>query len=233
VRAAGQHGRYLELLRSHGWAIVDAPPLDDHPDGVFVEDTLVVVGGSIVLTRPGAISRRTEVASMESVIGDRGYQVARITGDATLDGGDVLVTERHVFVGMSTRTSRSGAEQLAPVARREGREVVHVPVTRCLHLKTAITELPDGTLIAAEELLDTRAVTDHGYRVLRTDEPAGANVLTLGATVAVSSHAPRTAHLLGSLGFDIEQPDISEFHKLEAGLTCLSVLIPGHPPNNG
>lgn len=228
--AVAQHEAYVALLRDCGYGVLDAPPLDDHPDGVFVEDTVIVIGDAIVLTRPGAESRRREVDSMEPIVGGLGGAVRHIAPAATLDGGDVLVTDRHVFVGLSTRTNRAAVDQLAPIAAGEGRVAVGVAVTQCLHLKTAITGLPDGSLVGGQGLIDTAPFRALGYRVHTTDEPLGANVLCLGDTVVVSADAPGTAEQLAREGFDVRQIAIGEFHKLEAGLTCMSVLIDGDAP---
>ena len=227
TRALAQHAGYVDALRSHGVRIVDAPPLDDHPDGVFVEDALVVLRDHAVLTRPGAPSRRGEVESMVAVVDALGLTPTRIVAPATLDGGDVLVTDRHVFVGLSTRTTAAALDQLAPVvAAAIGLEVVGVPVTRCLHLKSVVTALPDGSLVAVRDQLDLAPFADRGYTVHVVDEPAGGDVLCLGATVVLPADAPRTAALLTALGFAVCPLDLGELQKIEAGATCMSVLVP-------
>lgn len=223
--ARDQHDTYVELIRSAGYAVVYAPALDDDPDGVFVEDTMSVIGNAHVLTQPGATSRANEVASVASTLSSLGIQPVELNApDVTLDGGDVLVTERHLFVGMSTRTSRAAVTHLAPIARRQGRDAFGMPVRRCLHLKTGVTNLPDGALIH-NDFIDGTPFIELGYRTVFTPELNGANVLVLGQTVVVSSEAPETALLLAAEGYDVQIINISEFHKLEAGLTCLSVLF--------
>ena len=226
VLAAAQHAAYVDALRTHGLRIVDAPSLDDHPDGVFVEDALVVVGGRAVLTRPGAPSRRGEVASMATVVAALGLPVAHIDAPATLDGGDVLVTDHHVFVGLSTRTNTAALAQLAPIASACGLEVVGLPVERCLHLKSATTALPDGSLVVVRDWLDTTPLRALGYVVHIVDEPSGGDVLCLGRTVLMPADAPHTAALVASLGFAVCALDLSELQKVEAGATCMSVLVP-------
>jgi dimethylargininase len=223
--ARDQHGTYVELIRSAGYTVVYAPALDDYPDGVFVEDTMSVIGTAYVLTQPRASSRADEVASVAGALTSLGIQPVGLNSpEVTLDGGDVLVTERHLFVGMSTRTNRAAITRLAPIARRQGRDAFGMPVQRCLHLKTGVTNLPDGGLIH-NDFIDGTPFIELGYRTIYTPEANGANVLVLGQTVVVSAEAVETARLLSSEGYEVQTADISEFHKLEAGLTCLSVLF--------
>lgn len=223
-RAFAQHAAYLELLAQHV-ALVSLPELPGHPDGLFVEDIVVMLEGSAVLTRPGAVSRRGEVNSAEASLTKLGLAVARITAPATLDGGDVLVLDGHVLVGRSTRSNDAAQEQLARLVHGSGRIVSGVDVRGALHLKTAVTRLPDGSLIAAPELVDTAQLETLGYRVHHAPEASGANVLCLGQTVVVSSDAPKTAAALKHLGLRVVSLEMSELHKLEAGLTCMSVLF--------
>lgn len=233
-RARAQHRTYVEVLRRHGLRIVEAPALDDHPDGLFVEDALVVLGRTAVLTRPGAPSRRGEVDSLVPVVAALGLRAVRIEGPGTLDGGDVLVTGRHVFVGRSTRTDDDGRAQLGPVAGPLGLDVVGIDVTRCLHLKSAVTALPDGSLVAVAGWLDLDVFRGLGYTVHETDEPSGGDVLCLGRTVVLPADAPATAARLRALGFAVEPVDVGELQKIEAGVTCMSVIVParGHEPGH-
>ncbi len=223
--ARAQHAAYVGVLHAHGLRIVEAPPLDDHPDGIFVEDALVVIGGTAVLTRPGAPSRRGEVDSLVPVVQSLGLPVQRIAAPGTLDGGDVLLTARHVFVGRSTRTDDAGRRQLEPAAHAAGLAVVAVPVTRCLHLKSAVTALPDGSLLAVAGWLDLDVFRSLGYTVHETDEPSGGDVLCLDGTVVLPADATRTAASVRALGFPVEPVDVSELQKVEAGVTCMSVVL--------
>ncbi|MEY4510691.1 MAG: hypothetical protein RLZZ450_2813 [Pseudomonadota bacterium] len=223
--AFAQHAAYLTLLSKHGLALISLPELPDHPDGLFVEDIVVMLDGTAVLTLPGAVSRRGEVASAEATLSTLGLPIARITAPATLDGGDVLILERHVLVGRSTRTNDAALEQLARLVTGSARTVLGIDVHRALHLKTAVTRLPDGSLIAVPDFVDVAQLEALGYRVHSALEESGGDVLCLEQTVVLPSDAPRTAAALQGLGFTIELLDISELQKLEAGLTCMSVLL--------
>lgn len=224
-RAIAQHSAYLALLEAHGVRLILAPRCDDHPDGVFVEDALFMVERTAVLTRPGAPSRRGEVGSIATVIDHLGIASNRVEAPATIDGGDVLVTKRHIFVGSTSRSNEAATEALGTVTARLGRTIVRVPVTGCLHLKSAITVLPDGSLVAVPGWVPEPLFSDLGYTVRAANEPSGGDVLCLGQSVILPADAPQTAAALERWGFTPVTIDVSELQKVEAGVTCMSVLI--------
>ena len=220
--AGRQHDAYRSALAKVGWTIAEVPPADDHPDSVFVEDTVVVCAGLAVLTRPGAEARVGEIAGSEAAVRELGLDIARIEPPGTLDGGDVLQVGRTVYVGVGGRTNRAGVAQLRDHLARTGRDVVAVPLGEVLHLKSAVTALPDGTLLALPELIDTSAmVTVHPVT-----EETGCHVVPLGGDeVLIAASAPRTAEWLAARGYRPVVVDISEFEKLEGCVTCLCVLV--------
>lgn len=220
--AARQHEAYVEALESAGWRVRWLPPADDLPDAVFVEDTVVVCDDLAVLARPGVPERLPEIDSVEEVLAELRLETARIDGEGTLDGGDVLQVGNTAYAGRSARTNEDALCQLARLFATRGKRVVPVTLGDCLHLKTAMTALPDGSLIGVPELLDTSALPYLGV----AHEAAGAHVVVLGEKqVLIASSAPRTAEQLAAEGYDVTVVDISEFEKLEGGVTCLSVLI--------
>jgi len=200
------------------------PPHEMLADAVFVEDTAVVLDEVAVVARPGIESRREEVEDVVPFLG-RHRPVARILEPASLEGGDVLVVEREIFVGLSKRTSSRGARQLEEVARHHGYRVTTVPVTRCLHLKTGVTRLADDTVLINPALIDP-APFAHLRRIdVAPHETWAANCLSLGAVALVSARWPQTAEHLEKRGFAVQPLDISELEKAEAGLTCLSLVL--------
>jgi len=221
--ATRQWEAYVDALESQGWQTIEVPPADDCPDAVFVEDTVVVYGDLAVITRPGAEERRPETAATEQCLRGLGFRVAHIGAPATLDGGDVLKHDRTVWVGLGGRTDRAGAEQLAAHLAPLGARVVPVPVTKVLHLKTAVTALPDGTVVGHEPLVDDTGTWE---RFLPVPEEHGAHVVLLGGdTVLMAVGAPRTRELFERRGLRVVSVDISEFEKLEGCVTCLSVRL--------
>ncbi len=233
--AARQWGAYVDVFRGLGWDVRELPAADSHPDGVFVEDTVVVFdgpadsladGGSAglaVLTRPGALSRRGEVESMRPAAAATGREIAEIVDPGTLEGGDILKVGGTVYVGRTARTNAEGAAQLRALLEPRGWHVVEVPVTRALHLKSAVTALPDGTVIGYEPLVDDVTRFEAFLPVL---EAEGTAVVVLDeATVLLSDAAPATAELLRGRGLTVLTTPVTEFEKLEGCVTCLSVRV--------
>ena len=214
-----QHAAYADALSASGWKVQHAPPADDCPDAVFIEDTVVVCDGLAVLTHPGAPARRPEVAGAAEAVRALGLRTARIEGPGTLDGGDVLQA------GRSGRTNGEGIRQLRALLAPLGRTVVAVPLSRVLHLKSAVTALPDGTFLVLPELVPASLFP----AVRPGTEEAGCHVVPLGGDrILIAASAPRTADYLADLGFTPVVVNISEFEKLEGCVTCLSVLLPGN-----
>src|SRR6478735_12758776 len=152
--AQRQWQAYVEALQAEGWETIEVPAADDCPDAVFVEDTVVVYGDLAVISRPGADERKPETTGTEATLSELGYRIARIEEPGTLDGGDVLKHDDMVWVGLGGRTNPSGVEQLAAHLAPLGARVVGVPTSLVLHLKSAVTALPDGTVIGFSPLVD-------------------------------------------------------------------------------
>jgi dimethylargininase len=214
---------YVAALATEGWEILEVPEAGDCPDSAFVEDTVVVYDDLAVISRPGAVARRPETAGTEQTLAGLGYRIARIEDPGTLDGGDVLKHGGMVWVGVGDRTNRAGLDQLADLLAPYGAEVVGVPMTRVLHLKSAVTALPDGTIVGFEPLVDDVAAWDRFQPV--PEEPGSHVVLLGGETVLMSSAAPRSRALFEERGLRVVAVDIGEFEKLEGCVTCLSVRL--------
>ena len=221
--ARAQWRGYVDALEAHGWSTVEVAPLDGAPDGVFVEDALVMFGDLGVVTRPGAPERRAETASLAGALDALGVERIELPAPARLDGGDVLKVGRTAYVGLGGRTDAAGVEALRRIVGPRGWTVTGVPVTRALHLKSAVTALPDATVIGHPPLVDDPAAFPD---FLAVPEPDGAHVVVLGdASVLMSASAPRTAALLRRRGLAVVTVELSEFEKLEGCVTCLSVRL--------
>ncbi|MFG2312652.1 dimethylargininase [Streptomyces sp. NPDC048566] len=222
-RAAEQWEAYVATLRAHAWDTVEVAPADDCPDAVFVEDAVVVFRNVALITRSGASSRRAESAGVEAAVTALGCSVNRVREPGTLDGGDVLKVGDTLYVGRGGRTDASGVRQLRAVFEPLGARVVAVPIDTVLHLKSAVTALPDGTVIGHEPLVGSPALFP---RFLPVPEESGAHVVLLGGgRLLMARSAPRTADLLADLGYEPVLVDIGEFEKLEGCVTCLSVRL--------
>ena len=221
--ANSQWDEYVALLSNAGWDIVEVPIATGQPDSVFVEDTMVIFGDLAIIGSPGAESRAGEIVEAERTISGLGLTVRHIEMPGTLDGGDVLKVDRTVFVGRGGRTNAEGIRQLRALVAPLGYTVVAVPVTKALHLKSAVTALPDGTVIGYPPLVDDPGVFG---RYLAVPEAEGVAVVVLSDdTVLMSSAAPKSVALIADLGYRVLTADISEFEKLEGCVTCLSVRV--------
>ena len=219
-----QHAAYADALAASGWRIGHVPAAEDCPDSVFVEDAVVVCEDLAVLARPGAPARRAGVAGVAGIAGSLGLRIARIQQPGTLDGGDVLRAGHTVYVGRGGRTNGAGIRQLRALLAPLGRSVIAVPLGNVLHLKSAVTALPDGTFLLLPQLVPAGLFP----AVRPVAEEGGCHVVPLGGDqVLIAASAPRTAELLDDLGFAPVVVDIGEFEKLEGCVTCLSVLLPG------
>lgn len=221
--ARSQWAGYVAALQDADWETIEVPPADDCPDGVFVEDTVVMYADRAVITRPGADERKPETAGTTAVLRDLGYDVVSIEAPGTLDGGDVLKHGGTVWVGYGGRTNQQGIDQLTSYLEPYGARVVAVPVQNVLHLKSAVTALPDGTVVGYEPMVDDPGVWSP---FLGVPEESGSHVVLLGGdTVLMSSDAPETRRLFEERGLDVVAVDISEYIKLEGCVTCLSVRL--------
>lgn len=214
---------YVQAMQSAGWDLIEVPPADDCPDAVFVEDTVVVYKNVAVISRPGADSRKPEVIEVEKTLETVGLSMNRIEAPGTLDGGDVLKVGDTIYVGRGGRTNADGIRQLRSILEPIGATVVAVPLRKVLHLKSAVTALPDGSIIGYPPAVDDPAFFP---RFMPVPEESGAHVLLLGnGKLLLAAGCPRTAELLADLGYEPVVVDIGEFEKLEGGVTCLSVRL--------
>lgn len=221
VMASLQHREYRNLLRSLGCEVISLPADDRYPDCVFVEDTAIVLEDLAILTRPGAESRRGETRVIADAL-EPFRPLVHIEAPATLDGGDVLVTGERIYVGLSTRTNEAAIGQLRYHMRRE---VIPVPVSGCLHLKTAVTRISRDTLLINRECVDAKHFD--GWTLVDVDpsEPFAANALLVGDVVVFPKGFPKTLAKLQALGLDVRTVDASELAKVEGGVTCCALLF--------
>ncbi|MAR13574.1 MAG: dimethylargininase [Blastopirellula sp.] len=223
--AMHQHAQYAATLRQCG-VNVELLECNQHfPDGVFVEDTAVVLDEVAVICSMGSASRRGESDAIGDSVTRWRSDVRWIKLPAQLEGGDVLRVGRTSFVGESPRTNRAGIAALAAIVEPCGYQVQRVRVHGCLHLKTGVTALDDDTFLCNRDWIDESAFANHRRIAVDPREPWSANVLRVGERLIVNEAHPRMADRLDAMGYDCQRVDISEFGKAEAGLTCLSLLL--------
>jgi dimethylargininase len=214
---------YVTAMEAAGWETVEVETADDCPDAVFVEDAVVVHRGLAILTRPGAESRRGEVAGVRKAIDGMGMPHVTIREPGTLDGGDVLDLGHTLYVGRGGRTNGDGIRQLRRAVAGFGTRVIAVPTESVLHLKSAVTALPDGVVVGYRPVVD---VPELFPAFLAVPEESGAHVVALdGERLLMAADCPKTAELYADLGYLPVCVDISEYQRLEGCVTCLSVRI--------
>lgn len=224
ARAAAQHHVYCDVLAELGARILTLPPLPDAPDGVFVEDTAVVLDELAVMARPGVASRADETASTAATLSTL-RPLRWLSDHATLEGGDVMRVGRVLYVGQSGRTNQAGIDELAALLAPVGYHVRAVALHGCLHLKTACTFVPPNIVLANTSWVDPSIFRDCSLVAVAEGEPFGANTLTLGGVTLVPSHSPKTAARLAGRDILTRPVDLSELAKAEGALTCSSLIV--------
>jgi len=223
-RARQQHQEYQSVLSEMGCAMLAVPTKTGLPDSVFIEDTALVLDEVAVLCRPGAESRRAEVAGVESVL--RQFRdLVSIQAPGTLDGGDLLVVGKIIYAGLSTRSNRSGIEQLRRNVADYGFSVISVETTECLHLKSAVSEVAPGLLLTNPKWIEKSLFEEYELLDVDEDEAHGANALLVGRDLIYPTSFPRTAEKLIARGIDVTLVDVSELQKAEGAVTCCSLIF--------
>jgi dimethylargininase len=223
-RALAQHDAYCVALAALDAEVTRLDDADEFPDGVFVEDTALVLPEIAISMRPGAESRRPEVPGIVAALMAH-REVISIGAPATIDGGDIVVVGRHILVGRSARTNAEGIDALSGLVRRLGYSVRAVRMTGCLHLKSGCTALPDGRLLINRAWIDARDLGDFDCIDVPTAEPWGGDVAFLDETVIAAAAYPRTLETLRAAGYPVRPVDVSEFAKAEGGVTCMSLIF--------
>ena len=219
--ARRQHDEYLARLGGGGFVIERLDTPDGFPDGPFIEDVAVLLSGTLVLTRPGVLSRRGEVAGVGAALSDR-FELRSIEPLGTLEGGDVLRIGRRIYVGRSSRTNDDGIQQLAVIAAEQGIETVPVQVRNALHLKSVVTAVDGETLVATPGHFDLAVFS--GLRTLWVQGEPEVNVLTLpDGSILTPASKVALQNAVAAGGYRVVTVDVSEFEKANGGLTCLSL----------
>ncbi len=224
--AQQQHDQYQEALVSLGCEVIVVPTEQGLADSVFIEDTAIVLDEIAIMTRPGPLSRRAELAGVESVL--QQYRTLKsIDAPGTVDGGDLLRVDKVIYAGLSTRSNQSGIEQLRAVVSDYGYTVETLETAKCLHLKSAVSVIAPGTLLINPDWVDRSAFDDYELVDVHPDEPHAANALPVGSGLIYPSSFPRTTDALASRGIEVVPVDLTELQKAEGAVTCCSLIVNG------
>jgi dimethylargininase len=219
-----QHHAYEKLLASLGARVISLPAEPELPDSMFVEDPALVLDELAVIFPLGTETRRREAATIAAALAPF-RKLAYVKLPGMIEGGDILRVGRKLFVGLTARTNADGISQLAGTTAPHGYEVVSVPVSGCLHLKSAVTSLDSNTLLANRAWFDSSIFAGYQWVDVDPAEPHAANALALGGTIIFPASFGRTRARIEARGLEVASLDISELQKAESGLTCSSLVF--------
>ncbi|MDQ2693247.1 MAG: arginine deiminase family protein [Chloroflexota bacterium] len=219
-----QHRGYVDALKSLGCEVIELPAERDLPDSVFVEDAAVILPEVAVITRPGADSRKPETESIVHTLAPL-KKLVSIREPATVDGGDVLVLGKNIYVGQSTRSNRAAIDQLQTLLADYGYIVKGVELHDCLHLKSAVTRVDERTLLINKEWVDIGHFADYEMIEVEPSEPHAANCLPIGDSLIFPTAFPKTRAKLEARGYQLCVVDVSELAKAEGAVTCCSLIV--------
>jgi len=223
-KARTQHKAYESLLEKLGARVISLPEEPNLPDSMFVEDPAVVLDEVAVVCTPGTESRRPEAVTLAVAL-EPYRKLSYIKLPGPLEGGDVLRVGKKIFVGLTRRTNPEGIRQLTVIVSQFGYELTAVPVTGCLHLKSAVTYLGRNVLLANRQWFLSQRLEGYDWVDVDTAEPHAANALTIGEKTIYPASFPKTRAAIEAKGFPVEPLDISELQKAESGLTCSSLIF--------
>ncbi len=222
--ARAQHEEYVNALASLGCQVIELPEEPDLPDSVFVEDTAFILPEVAVITRPGADSRKPETESIIRALSPH-RPLVHVTEPGTVDGGDVLVLGKNIYIGISTRSNDSAVRQLQELLAKYGYEVTAVEMHDCLHLKTALTKVDDKTLLINPNWVDTSHFKGFDWIEVDPSEPFAANCLPVGDGIIFPTAFPKTKQRLEQKGYKIQAVNVAELAKAEGAVTCCSLVL--------
>ncbi len=222
--ARAQHHGYVKALKQLGCDVMELPAEDDLPDSVFVEDTAFILPEAAVITRPGADSRKPETKSIIRALSPH-KKLIHIQAPATIDGGDVLVLGKNIYVGLSTRSNQNAIDQLNELLGRYGYSAAGMQLHDCLHLKSAVTRVDNATLLINKKWVDAFHFEDYELIEIDPFEPYAANCLPIGGSILYPTSFPKTRSRLEERGYKIVSVEVDELAKAEGAVTCCSLVI--------
>ena len=225
ARAQAQHHQYESALKQLGLAVLSLPEAPALPDSVFVEDTALVLDECAVITRPGADSRRSETEDIANSLAPYRRKLFHIQAPARVDGGDILQVGKHIYVGLSTRSDTNAIEQMQDFLQPFGVDLHAVIVTGCLHLKSAVTQVAENTLLINPAWVDKNNFRGVNFIEVDPSEPYAANAVMIGETIIYPTAFPKTQKRLDQAGIPMVTVDADELAKAEGAVTCCSLIF--------
>lgn len=222
-KALVQHARYIDALKECGLEVQVLSEDERFPDSTFVEDAALLTKDCAIITNPGAISRRGEIAEIKNVLEGEFANIEEVHGPGTVEAGDIMMVGTHFYIGLSERTNAAGAQQVIKFLGKYGMTGSVVRVESVLHLKTGVSYLEHNNLIANSEFLSKKEFKDFNILKIADDESYAANCIWVNDRVLIPEGFPKARKTIEDAGYKVIEIDVSEFRKIDGGLSCLSL----------
>ena len=221
--AIDQHKKYVEALIECGLEVTILEADENYPDSTFVEDAAILTPSCAIITNPGALSRKGEILAIENVVSNFYQDIEKISGDGTVDGGDIMMVGKHFYIGLSERTNREGARQLTEILDKNGMTASTVVLEKVLHLKSGLSYLENNNLVISGEFVYRTDFDKFNKLIIGTKESYAANCVWINKKVLIATGYLKTKQTIEKAGYKTIELDVSEYRKLDGGLSCLSL----------
>jgi len=222
-RAIIQHQSYIDSLKKCGLDVLILEPCEEYPDSTFVEDVALITPNCAIITRPGALSRRGEVHQIELVLKQKFNNIEQIEEPGTIEGGDIMMVGDHYYIGLSERTNLEGAKQIIQILNKYGMSGSTISLKKVLHLKTGLSYLEENNLVVCGEFIAESSLERYNQIEIPEKESYAANCIWVNESVIIPIGYPTTKKRIENSGYRVLETDVSEFQKLDGGLSCLSL----------
>ena len=218
-----QHADYIEALKECGLEVTVLDADEEYPDSTFVEDVALLTSECAIITNPGAETRRGEIVEIKKILKDFYVNIEEIYELGRVEAGDIMMVGSHFYIGLSERTNQSGAEQVISYLEKYGMSGSVVTLEEVLHLKTGVAYLEENNLLACGEFLTKEEFQKFNILEIDEDENYAANCIWVNGRVLIPKGYPKARATIENAGYLIREVDVSEFQKLDGGLSCLSL----------
>jgi dimethylargininase len=222
-KALVQHERYIDALKECGLEVLVLSADERFPDSTFVEDAALLTKNCAIIMNPGALSRRGEVAEIKNVLQGDFANIEEVCGSGTVEAGDIMMVGTHFYIGLSERTNVAGAQQVIELLEKYGMTGSVVRFENVLHLKTGVSYLEHNNLVACGEFLTKKEFKNFNILEITDDESYAANCIWVNDSVLIPKGFSKARNTIENTGYRVKEIDVSEFQKIDGGLSCLSL----------